>query len=159
MIIKNLEVRWAKILGDPVPKYEPTDGNEWTVDFILTDEQVAEMENAGVTTAKYIREKNGDNIWTYRRSELKRNGDPAKRIEVIAADGMAWPQSKLIGNGSIVDVKYGINEINDRKGQRFKPSAITILVREHVPYESKGDGEEFDIDPEGTKVVENWDEE
>lgn len=157
MILKNVELRWAKVLGDPRENYNK-DGREWSIDLVLNDEQVAELLAAGLYK-DYIKEKDGVKMLKYKRPEFTKKGDPSKRIKVIDGEGMPWDADKLIGNGSIADIQYMLNELPPvaRLPKRNKFGLLAICIREHVPYESNGnDSDEFEIKP--TVVKEEWSE-
>ena len=101
-IMKNITVFWAKVIGDPVPKYNPEDGREWAIDLCFTDEQVARLADEGVTTSFYVKNKDDDrgNHFTYRRNEFRKDGQPSKPLKIVDSEGKDWPKDKLIGNGS-----------------------------------------------------------
>lgn len=154
MILKNVEMRWAKILGEPRDKYEPSDGKEWSCEFVLQPEHVEALKAAGVHE-RYIKEKDGTTYIKYSRDAERRDGTAAKPIRVIAADGFEWDQNKLIGNGSLVDVQYIVNVLAKRAGlpERGKMAVLAIKVNELVPYEQE---EQFELSQEGTTVREDW---
>jgi len=157
-IMKNVTVYWAKVLGDPVPKYIPEDGREWAIDLCFTDDQVKVLKSEGVTVEQYVKDKGDDRgkHFTYRRNEFRKDGEKSKPLRILALDGSEWPKDKLIGNGTVVDINYSLNEIPARPKNRVKPSLVSMMIREHKPYESKGQDEfEFEAKP-AAKVEEEW---
>lgn len=158
MILKNVELRWAKLLGDPRENYNK-DGREWSVDIILNDEQIEQLLTAGLYP-DYIKEKDGVRMLKYKRPEFTKTGEPSKKIKVQDGEGIVWDEEKLIGNGSIADIQFILNELPPvaRLPKRKKFALIALRIREHVPYEAKeGEFDEFEDKP--TLVKEEWSEE
>lgn len=168
-ILKNVEVQWCKLLGEPRTNYNE-DGKEWSVDFLLDDDQIKELESNGFSADFYLKKKergsselkvleDGRKILTYRRPEKNADDKENKRVIVIDGEGMPWEQEKLIGNGSIVDIQYNVFELAAKRGnpKRGKLALIKMMVRELVPFESEGSDEGFDL-PGETKVKEDWSE-
>lgn len=138
-------LQYAKVLGDPVLNYNK-DGNEWKFDFVPNDARTAEKELKAVGKGDRIRSKedylNGEKYISFKQAELTRDGKPNRRIRVEDAAGNPWPETKLIGNGSVADVKFVVVDNGPGKFKGMYPRSIRIL--EHVPYERK----EFDDLPE-----------
>src|SRR5690606_474304 len=68
--------------------------------------------------------------------ELKADGTPNRPIEVVDILGKPWPEDKLIGNGSVVDVKFAVVDYGPGKKHGVYPRKIRVL--KHVPYETDG---------------------
>lgn len=154
MIIQGIAY-WAKILGEPGWGYK-NQYKEWSIDISLDDKTVKKLMAEGVAKDK-IKNKGDDrgNFLTLKRRELRKDGEPAKRIPVVGPDGKTpWDQNVLIGNGSRVNVKLILNENDDGT---VRPSILRLQVVEHVPY---GDGEDFTdyTDGEGNEDWSNDDE-
>lgn len=139
------EIHWAKILGDPVLDYDKT-AKEWTFDFIPSDEKAAKAELKPLGVADRIRVKEGhlDNrpYMTFKQKELRADGTPNTRIEVNDIVGDPWDETKLIGNGSIVDVRFVVVDFGAKRYKGMYPRAVRIL--DLVPYERKAFN---DLDP------------
>ena len=151
MIIQGIAY-WAKVTGEPSWGYK-NQYKEWSIDIALDDKTVKKLLAEGVAKDK-IKNKGDDrgNFLTLKRRELRKDGEPAKRIPVVGPDGKTpWDQNVLIGNGSRVNVKLILNENDDGT---TRPSILRLQVVEHVPY---GDGEDFTdyTDGEGN---EDWSE-
>lgn len=154
MIIQGIAY-WAKILGEPGWGYK-NQYKEWSIDISLDDKTVKKLMAEGVAKDK-IKNKGDDrgNFLTLKRRELRKDGEPAKRIPVVGPDGKTpWDQNVLIGNGSRVNVKLILNENDDGT---TRPSILRLQVVDHVPY---GDGEDFTdyTDGEGNEDWSNDDE-
>ena len=156
MILRG-RVAWAKVLGKPAKGYDENE-REWSIDFEPTEEGVKRYLEEGGSDF-YIKSKDNhplDRYIAFKRRELKRDGTPAKPIEVLDAKGKPWDPSVKIGNLSVVDAKFALNEITAGRVKRMKPSLIALRVVEHVPYEGAegrdSDFEDFTFDDE------NWDE-
>lgn len=156
MILRG-RVAWAKVLGKPAKGYDENE-KEWSIDFEPTSEGVEKYLAEGGSDF-YIKQKDNhplDQYIAFKRREMKRDGTPAKPITVLDSKGKPWDPSVKIGNLSVVDAKFALNEVTVGRTKRMKPSLIALKVVELVEYEGKGnesDFEEFDFDDE------SWDTE
>lgn len=129
-------VFWAKIFGDPRPNYN-RDGREWTFEF--EPEDYAAVKNAGINDKlKDKSDKKGYEgrapFMTLKQKELDFEGNKRDPIRVVDADRQPWPDDKLLGNGTVVDVKLGIVDYGPGKRAGVYPNAIRVL--DLVPYAS-----------------------
>lgn len=133
--------KWAKILGKPAKGYTPGE-TEWSIDIYIDDKTIAKLEKDGA--GQYVKEdKNGVKFIKFVRKGVTRDGQDAKPFRVVDNKGQPWDQTKLIGNGSVVNVQYLYNELDaGKKTHRFKPSALAFQVWDHKAYEG---GEEFPV--------------
>ena len=138
MVIQG-KAYYAKVLGKPAWGYK-NQHKEWSMDVALSPETKKALTDAGVTKSVF-KNKDDDRGWflTFRRRELKKDGTPGTPIKVVDKKGNDWPQNSLIGNGSVVNVMVALNEYEGE----IKPGLIKVQVVEHVPYEGKGDDEDF----------------
>lgn len=154
---------WTK-LSRPVENYNK-DGQEWTLDVAIDDKTSKELKGYGLgSKVKNKGDERGDFI-TFKRSTVKRSGpkkgEDNKPITLVGPDGKTpWPSSTHIGNGSVVKVKFSLNEtINPRtkeKGMRADPLAIQVY--EHSEY-TPPERQEFDGNPEAplpNEVAADW---
>ena len=129
---------YCKILGNPVPGYEPLQ-KEWTFDLIL-DEAGKEKFLASGADPFYLKEgKDGEEYVRFTRRAIKKDGSESKPISVVGPDGVDWDQSVLIGNGSVLNVKFSLNSVKSQGMQRLKPSVLAVQVWEHTKYKGKSD--------------------
>jgi hypothetical protein len=56
-----------------------------------------------------------------------------RRISVSDAEGNPWPDDKLIGNGTVADVKFEFKDYGAGKHPGIYPQAIRVL--DHKAYE------------------------
>lgn len=148
-ILKNVTLFWAKVIGDPVPNYDG-DGLEWAVDLCkLTSEHLKQLQDDGMSSF-YLKDKDDERgkFLQYKRAGTRKDGVASKPIPIVDKYGKKWNGS-LLGNGTIADIKYAINEVQPPKGKpRGKIAVLAIMIREHVPYEkSPMDGFEFEKEP------------
>src|ERR1700675_2359524 len=116
---------YAKVLGAAKPKYEVNEGNEWSVDVKLDEAGLALAKKLGIDKKVRNRGDERGDFLTFRRNEIK--GDKVTKnnpIKVLDNHGEPWDQKKLIGNGSIVNVKFSIYV--GRKGN--KPIILAMQV-------------------------------
>ena len=132
------EMHWAKVLGGPVLNYDKN-GKEWTFDFIPNDPEAARAELKALGVADRLRSKEGHldgrPYMTFKQKELKADGKPNDPIEIVDIIGDAWDQNKLIGNGTIADVRFVVVDFGAKRYKGMYPRNVRIL--EHVPYERK----------------------
>ena len=131
------KARYAKVLGKAPPGYD-NGPEEWTFDLVL-DEGGEQDYLASGASDFYIKtnKDTGERYVRFSRKAVKRDGSEGKPFQVVGPDGKEWDQKKLIGNDSVLNVKFTLNEIEHKKQKRFKPSAIAIQVWKHVKYEGK----------------------
>lgn len=137
---------WSKILGKPQDGYTAGE-REWSIDIGLDADAEAKYLKEGGSDF-YLKSKDNHpadgNYIPFKRKEIKQDGTPAKPISVVDKKGQPWDSSTKIGNGSTVNFKFALNEVQVGKVKRLKPSLIAIQVVDLVPYEgSGGDFEEF----------------
>lgn len=154
MVIKG-KAYWAKVLGAPGWGYKKQH-KEWSVDVSIDAKDKERLLAAGMGK-QYIKNKDDDrgDFITFRRRELKRDGSPGKPIAVFDRRGKPWDEKTLIGNGSTVNIKIVLNEIDGQK--ETKPGLIKMQVVELVEYEGNDDNEDFaTYDDDGNE--EKWDD-
>jgi hypothetical protein len=133
-------LHWAKVLGRPrLNTY--TEENEWSVDVTPDAAGVAELERIGVLD-KMKAPKKGDTrkekFISFRQREMREDRKTGERIanqpiKVVDVRGQAWPDNKLIGNGSVADVKFTVKDNGKGKPKGVYIQAIRVL--ELVEYE------------------------
>ena len=129
---------WVKILGQPHPGYTEGDPatapREWSMDLVLDETGQAQAKRLGI--GKKVRNKAGKNFLTFRRREFKGDGHTANQpIKVVDHHNNPWDRSKLIGNGSTLNVSFKLFE--GKKGP--KPVIMAVQVWDHKPYVGKSD--------------------
>lgn len=136
--------KWAKIFGEPLPNYNE-DGNEWSIDLIPDEESVNLLNRLGI--GDKVRDKKGQNVISFKRPEMKlsgpNKGDPNAPIPVVDAADKAWPEDTSVGNGSVIEIKFGIFEIPPKgkfKGGP-KPVIYEVKVLKLVEYKKPEKGE------------------
>lgn len=124
---------WAKILGEPVPNYGG-DNREWTIDVTPDAAGVKILTDLGVE--QRIKDKGDDRgkFIQLRQREKRLDGSLNRAPAVVDEDGRPWPQDKLIGNGSTVDVKFTFRDYGPGKQPGIYPEAIRIReYKEYIP--------------------------
>jgi hypothetical protein len=123
---------WAKVLGDPVPNYSG-DNREWTIDLTPDEDGLAKLKELGIEDRLKNKDDDRGDFIQFRQREKRMDGSLNKRINVVDAAGEAWPQDKLIGNGSVVDVRFDYRDYGAGKKPGVYPQAIRVL--EHAEYQ------------------------
>lgn len=132
---------YAKIIGEPMLNYNK-DGREWKMDLQLLDKgSVKDVKSWGIGDRIKNKENylDGNPFMTFKQNEFRKDGvTPNQPIKVVDAAGNPWDEHKLIGNGSVVDVKFIVMDHGPGKMHGVYIRAVRVL--DHVPYEPK----EFD---------------
>ena len=134
------KLQYAKVLGDPVPNYAK-DGKEWKFDFIPNDPVAAakELKSLGVgERLRSLEDSNGNprydgrKYMSFKQKAERNDGSPNQPIKVVDIKGKAWPEDNLLGNETIVDLKFVV--IDNGKGRFAGVYPRSIRVLDHVPY-------------------------
>lgn len=125
---------FAKILGAPVLNYSK-DGKEWKLDLVIDKNSVKEVKALGIGDRVKSKDDylDGQSYLTFKQSELKRDGTPNFPIKVEDIAGRPWPQDKLLGNGTDVDVKFVV--MDHGVGKKHGVYIRSVRVLNHIPYE------------------------
>jgi hypothetical protein len=129
---------WAKVLGEPEENYRG-DGNEWSIDVTPDQRGLDLIRRIGLGDKLRNKDDDREEFITFRRRELKKDGEPNDHIEVVDADGNPWDDKKAIGNGSKVKIKFSVFHM-PAKGkfkEITKPVIYKITVAELVEYVKK----------------------
>lgn len=131
---------YAKILGEPVLSYDKTQ-REWTMDLVIDKNTVKELKPLGISDRVKTKDEynDGQPFLSFRQRELR--PDPATGgtkpndpIKVVQIDGKTpWPQDKLIGNGSTVDVRFEVRDYGPGKKKGVYIRSVRVL--DLVPFE------------------------
>lgn len=127
--------QFAKIVGNPVPGYN-NGPPEWQFDLVLDAQGKKDFLKSGADKA-YIKNKEEIDYVRFTRKAVRSDGTPGKPIGIIDAQGKDWDQGILIGNGSVLNVAYTLNEITFNGKKRFKPQVMRIQVWDHQAYKPK----------------------
>lgn len=150
MMIRGL-ARYAKIVGKPIEGYDPGEKNkEWSFDLVIDKATENALTEQGVGAKIKTDPKNADRYITFKRKAYKADGTQSKPIKIVDGRGVDWIENTLIGNGSVLNVKYNINPWEFGKKKGVRADVIAVQVFEHVPYEG---GEAF---PVNTKAANEW---
>lgn len=146
-------LHWAKVLGEPrLNTYSKE--KEWSVDLTPDAKGLEEIARIGIKD-KLREPKDNDNrtedFLSFRHREYRENRNTGERtkndpIKIVDITGQPWPEDKLIGNGTIADVKFRVVDYGKTMAKGVYISAIRIL--DHVAYEVEefaplGDDDEF----------------
>lgn len=151
MTIRKGYIHYAKILGAPVPAYNEGEF-EWTLNFVPFDEATKEAMLDDGFTLKESKKEDMPDFFQIKKKGFLKDGGKAKPIKVVDHDTLPWDQETLIGNGSLVNVDYFVQdwEYGKKKGKRRTLDGVQVIKL--VPYERKGGFDKVDADQEG----ENW---
>ena len=132
------KAHWCKILGAPVNGYKSKleKNKEWTFDLEVDENGQAQLREQGF--GERLKDKGDHVTFKFKRKAYKADGTASKPIKVVDAQGNDWPEDKLIGNGSILNVKYNVRAWQD--GEGVSADVLAVQVWEYVPYEG---GEQF----------------
>lgn len=141
MLIENTKGFWCKVVGNPVPGFD--EGSlEWSFDVSLDEATVDGKPALDVLKAAGLgpRIKNKDdekgNFLHLKRNAVKRDGEPAKPIQIVDSQNKPWDDRK-IGNGSILNVSVMVQEYGDKKKPKVTVRPMALQVWSLVPYDGK----------------------
>lgn len=136
-ILKKVPVNWASVIT-PNTQFEPS----WEIQVELDKEQADQLQAEAKSLHKKgikIKEENGKFSFRFRRKVNKADGTENAPPVVIGPDGQ--PFDKLIGNGSICNVQYGLVIYENKYGTGITTDLKGVRVLVHVPYgEQDGEG-------------------
>lgn len=129
------KLSFAKLLGDPVLNYSK-DGKEWKTDFY--DFPVKEIKALGI--GDRVKEKDtyldGKPYMSFKHPEYRKDGetrnDPIKITDIL---GKPWDDNKLLGNGTVADLKFRVVDFG--KGKKKGVYLQSVRVLDLVSYEKQ----------------------
>lgn len=126
---------YAKVLGAPVYNKFAKD-NEWTIDLVISNDTTKEIKGLGIGDRVKKKEgfADGKPYLHFKQKELTAKGNKNEPIKVTDIFGNPWPDDKLIGNGSVIDIQFALVPYEATTG--VYPRTIRIL--DHVPYAGGG---------------------
>lgn len=130
--------KWCKLLGKAPPGYDNGPA-EWSVDAIL-DKDNEKLFLASGADPFYVKvNKEGERFVKFTRKAVKATGEESKPIRVVDHRGDDWDQSKLIGNDSVLNLSFSLNEVKSKGTKRMKPSLLAVQVWDWKPYKGKSE--------------------
>lgn len=176
--LKNVPVYFAKVF-EPQNKYQSTD-KEYAFTVFVDGDTREKLElpfdEGGAAINKELKEVGKDRNKKKRikyplSKQLKEEGFSYDEVEglhgmqlsldefskkgrknvlkVVDSEGNDWPKDKLLGNGTVVHVKLW-GYVNQDEQLVVYPNLIVVV--EHVPYESSGQGGVIEDDVLGISV-------
>ena len=130
------KVFWASVI-EPNTTFEPA----WQVDISL-DENTKKLAETDGLTIKNKSDERGDFV-TLKRKVMKRDGDKRQPPRVIDSQNNPW-DDKLIGNGSICNIKYMPYEWSAAGRSGVSADLLAVQVVDLVEYGGKTDFEAVD---------------
>lgn len=127
MLIRG-KAKWCKLVGEPAWGYENA-FKEWSTDVYVDEETVQRLTNEGLEAN--IKDKGNGQYISFKRKELKADGSPNNPVRIVDHKGEPWNGAK-IGNGSVVNVNFAINEY---KPGKKAVNILSLQVWDHVKYE------------------------
>ncbi|QDP56949.1 MAG: hypothetical protein Unbinned2691contig1000_23 [Prokaryotic dsDNA virus sp.] len=128
---------WPKIVGDRalVNNYEGT-GKEWTLEFEPEDTSFLKEHKLLDRLKDKEDAKNPDKgpYLNLRKPELNYEGKKNDPIRIYNEDNEPWGEDKLLGNGTVADVKLKITDWG--KGKKKSIWVLAVRVTDLVPYET-----------------------
>ena len=139
-ILNNVKVNWASV-HKPNTQFEPA----WEVQAILTKEQAAELQAAAKKInpkgIKIKKDDDGTLSFRFKRAVTRKDGKGENEAPIVI-DANKEPFTKLIGNGSVCNIKYAFIPWNNKFGNGVTTDFKGIQVVELVEF---GDNEDFDV--------------
>lgn len=116
------------------PNYN-RDGFEWTLDvYELRKQDLETLKALGV--GDRIKQKDsyldGEPYFKFKQKCERADGKKNDPVPVVDAEGRPWNPDNLIGNGSLLDVKFVVMDFGRGKPMGVYPRSIRVL--DWVPY-------------------------
>lgn len=127
------KVYWAKVLGEPRPNYNG-DGREWAFEFEPDEDGAKLLKQHKLTDRLKDKYEDRGKFLVLRKKEFSADGSENQPIRIYDADDNAWDASKLLGNGTAVDVKLDIRDYGPGKKKGVYP--VAIRVKDLIQYQS-----------------------
>lgn len=126
---------WAKVVGKPVKGYNEGD-LEWSIDVAVDAAARKKLVELGLE--EKIKNKGDDrgDFINFKRRARKKDGTESKPIKIVDKYGKDW-DGALIGNGSIVNVKFAVNEWEFGKKSGVRADILALQVWDLVEYADK----------------------
>lgn len=135
-------LHWAKVLGAPrMNTY--SEELEWSVDLTPNAAGRKELQRLGISD-KLKQPKDNDSrkesFLSFRQKAFRTDpvtGDKIANDPITVKDitGEEWSQKKLLGNGTVADVKFRLKDYGKGKKKGVYIQAIRVLS--HEPYETE----------------------
>lgn len=110
-------------------KFNPKNG-VWSIDVVVDEGTQDKLNKAGLGWK--IKDGENDKFITLKRNEFRQDTIVNDPVEVLDSRGKPWPQDKLIGNDSEVNVRFNIWE-GLKKQQNTTLTGVQIV--KHVKYD------------------------
>ena len=144
------KAHWCKLLGKPRPSYDGKK-NEWTVDIELDRDGLKALKEFGIDIFYVKKGKpnkdgspnatTGKPMLKLTRNALRSDGSAANPVVLRDEHGEPWDSSKLIGNGTTVNLKLMKFEVKlPNQPARLKPYLLEMQIWDLVPYEGSAAG-------------------
>lgn len=134
------KLSYAKVLGEPVyNKFKKA--NEWKFDVEIDKDTVKELTGLGIKTKIKMKSDylDGKPYLSFSQNEFRKDRNTGSDVRNDPIDikdilGKPWDGNKLLGNGTVADVKFKINPYGDGLIGIYVQS---VRILDHVPYGGK----------------------
>lgn len=162
MLIRG-KAKWAKVVGDPHWGYE-NKFKEWSMDVYVDEPTEAKLKAEGL--GPKIKNKGNGPYITFKRKEFKPDGSLNRPIRIVDHKGtvlqIGLPEDKeyvkgttKIGNDSIVNVNFAINEYKGQKSASILSLQVWNLVKFGDEFPTREDDETASEDDWSKEVEDN----
>ncbi len=138
-VLREVRCNWASIQE---PNRSKEYGDKWEIEAELNDQQAAMFADAGVRL-----KENDDGIKTLRFTRKvsgnRKAGGTFEKTAPTCVDAHKQPFTKLIGNGSLVNISYDLREWEMMGNTGVKADLNAVQVLELVEYGGGGGVDEF----------------
>lgn len=163
------ELHWAKVVGPARPhtgekRYDK--GPYWSVDFTPDAKSLATMKKLGIDSkmrdpAKNKKDDRNEDYLPLRVLENRSNGEKNSPPNIYDIRGKEWDSGKLLGNGTVADIKVKVVDYGRGIEKGVYLQAIRVL--KHVPYEGGGfealsEDDEYFASDNNDSVSDEWDD-
>jgi hypothetical protein len=136
VIIKNVELRWAK-LNNPV---EPFGTLQWELQVVADKSREKELAQFGKTKAT----TDGKVSVNLKKKAMKADGSPAEPVRLVNSNKEAITNRSIVGNGSIGNVMVFQRPYELMGKSGISTMLVAVQVTKLVEYKATG-GVDFDV--------------
>ncbi len=124
-VLSNVKCKWASVQE---PSRSVEYGDKWEIEAELNAQQATDFEADGFKTKE---DDKGNKVIRFKRKTTgtKRSGGTFEKTQPKVVDSVKQPFTKLIGNGSVVNIAYNILEHNFGKSLDLAGVQVLELVQ------------------------------
>lgn len=140
-IIEDVKIKWTRLREEQRDyEYDP----QGTYSVVVYDMPQAIIDKLKKLNVTLFESENGPELRIKRKHAFVSADGETKVIgppQVLTADGVTpFDWSTGIGNGSVADVMFTVNEFTQGKKTKYTPKLVAVMITKLIPYVTEGGG-------------------